>query len=77
MVIDSSWGLGESVVSGKMVPDKILVCKKNGEVIAEGWRLKWLLVPQIVGSNPTGSTISARSVELKHPLLWLGSHLFG
>jgi len=33
MVIDSSWGLGESVVSGKVVPDKFLIYKKTGQVI--------------------------------------------
>lgn len=34
MVIDSSWGLGETVVSGKVVPDKFFIYKKSGEVIA-------------------------------------------
>jgi len=34
MVIDSSWGLGESVVSGKVVPDKFFIYKRNGEVIS-------------------------------------------
>jgi pyruvate,water dikinase len=34
MVIDSSWGLGESVVSGKVIPDKFFIHKKNGEVIS-------------------------------------------
>src|SRR3989337_2180270 len=29
MVIDSSWGLGESVVSGKVTPDKFFIYKKN------------------------------------------------
>lgn len=33
MVIDSGWGLGESVVSGKIVPDKFFVYKKNGHVV--------------------------------------------
>ncbi len=33
MVIDSCWGLGESVVSGKVIPDKFFIYKKNGEVI--------------------------------------------
>ncbi len=35
MVIDSSWGLGESVVSGKVVPDKFFIYKKNGEVVGK------------------------------------------
>ena len=34
MVIDSSWGLGESVVSGKVIPDKFFIYKKNGQVVA-------------------------------------------
>jgi pyruvate,water dikinase len=34
MVIDSSWGLGEAVVSGKVIPDKFFIYKKNGEVVA-------------------------------------------
>lgn len=33
MVIDSSWGLGESVVSGKVIPDKFFIYKKNREVV--------------------------------------------
>ena len=33
MVIDSSWGLGEAVVGGKVVPDKFFVCKKNGAIV--------------------------------------------
>jgi pyruvate,water dikinase len=33
MVIDSSWGLGESVVSGKVNPDEFFVYKKNGRVV--------------------------------------------
>jgi pyruvate,water dikinase len=34
MVIDSSWGLGESVVSGRVIPDKFFIYKKNGEIVA-------------------------------------------
>lgn len=33
IVIDSSWGLGESVVSGKVIPDKFFIYKKNGRII--------------------------------------------
>jgi len=33
MVIDSSWGVGESVVSGRVIPDKFFIYKKNSEVI--------------------------------------------
>ncbi len=33
MVIDSCWGLGESVVSGKVIPDKFFIYKKNGEIV--------------------------------------------
>jgi pyruvate,water dikinase len=33
IVIDSSWGLGESVVSGKVIPDKFFIYKKTGEVV--------------------------------------------
>ena len=33
MVIDSSWGLGESVVSGKVIPDKFFIYKKTGEIV--------------------------------------------
>ena len=33
MVIDSNWGLGESVVSGKVIPDKFFIYKKNGQVV--------------------------------------------
>ncbi len=33
MVIDSSWGLGEAVVSGKVIPDKYFIYKKNGEIV--------------------------------------------
>jgi len=33
IVIDSSWGLGESVVSGKIIPDKFFIYKKTGEII--------------------------------------------
>jgi pyruvate,water dikinase len=33
MVIDSSWGLGESVVSGRVIPDKFFIYKKNGEIV--------------------------------------------
>jgi len=35
MVIDSSWGLGEAVVSGRVIPDKFFIYKKNGEVVAK------------------------------------------
>ncbi len=33
MVIDSSWGLGEAVVSGKVIPDKFFIYKKNGNIV--------------------------------------------
>lgn len=33
IVIDSSWGLGESVVSGKVNPDKFFIYKKTGEIV--------------------------------------------
>jgi len=33
IVIDSSWGLGESVVSGKIIPDKFFIYKETGEVV--------------------------------------------
>jgi len=33
VVIDSSWGLGESVVSGKVIPDKFFIYKKTGEIV--------------------------------------------
>ena len=33
MVIDSNWGLGESVVGGKVVPDKFYVHKRNGAIV--------------------------------------------
>jgi pyruvate,water dikinase len=33
MVIDSSWGLGESVVSGKVIPDKFFIYKKTGKIV--------------------------------------------
>jgi pyruvate,water dikinase len=34
MLIDSSWGLGESVVSGKVIPDQFFIYKKNGEIVS-------------------------------------------
>lgn len=33
VVIDSNWGLGESVVSGKVIPDKFFIYKKTGEIV--------------------------------------------
>ncbi len=33
MVIDSNWGLGESVVAGKVIPDKFFIFKKNADVV--------------------------------------------
>ena len=33
IVIDSSWGLGESVVSGKVIPDKFFIYKKTAEIV--------------------------------------------
>ena len=33
MVVDSSWGLGETVVGGKVVPDKFFVYKKNARIV--------------------------------------------
>jgi pyruvate,water dikinase len=33
IVIDSNWGLGESVVSGKVIPDKFFIYKKTGAVV--------------------------------------------
>jgi pyruvate,water dikinase len=40
MVIDSSWGLGEAVVGGKVVPDKFFVYKKNGGIVGRRLGLK-------------------------------------
>jgi pyruvate,water dikinase len=40
MVVDSSWGLGEAVVGGKVVPDKFFVYKKNGRIIGRKLGLK-------------------------------------
>jgi pyruvate,water dikinase len=51
MVIDSSWGLGESVVSGKVIPDKFFICKMNGEVV--GTRLGQKEVTATYESNGT------------------------
>ncbi len=33
IVIDSNWGLGESVVSGKVIPDKFYIYKRTGEIV--------------------------------------------
>jgi pyruvate,water dikinase len=33
VVIDANWGLGESVVSGKVIPDKFYVYKKTGKIV--------------------------------------------
>ncbi|MGA8904527.1 MAG: phosphoenolpyruvate synthase [Candidatus Bathyarchaeia archaeon] len=33
IVIDSNWGLGESVVSGKVIPDKFYIFKRTGEIV--------------------------------------------
>ncbi|ADP76928.1 phosphoenolpyruvate synthase [Methanothermus fervidus DSM 2088] len=33
MVIEASWGLGEGVVSGAVIPDTIVVDKKTGEIL--------------------------------------------
>ena len=40
MVLDSSWGLGEAVVGGKVVPDKFFVRKKNGLILGRRLGLK-------------------------------------
>jgi len=40
IVMDSSWGLGESVVGGKVVPDKFFVAKKNGCIVGRSLGLK-------------------------------------
>ena len=51
MVIDSSWGLGEAVVGGKVVPDKFFVCKRNGAIV--GRRLGRKEVYAKYGGNGT------------------------
>ena len=40
MVVDSSWGLGEAIVGGKVVPDKFFVSKKNGLIVGRRLGLK-------------------------------------
>ncbi|SVB90786.1 uncharacterized protein METZ01_LOCUS243640, partial [marine metagenome] len=35
IVIESNWGLGESVVSGEVTPDHLIVSKLDGQVISE------------------------------------------
>jgi pyruvate,water dikinase len=40
MVVDSSWGLGEAVVGGKVVPDKFFVSKKTGRIVGRRLGLK-------------------------------------
>jgi pyruvate, water dikinase len=40
MVVDSSWGLGEAIVGGKVVPDKFFVFKKNGKILGRRLGLK-------------------------------------
>jgi len=40
VVVDSSWGLGETVVGGKVVPDKFFVYKKNGLILGRRLGLK-------------------------------------
>ena len=35
IVIESNWGLGESIVSGEVTPDHLIVSKLNGQVISE------------------------------------------
>ncbi|MGA2625768.1 MAG: phosphoenolpyruvate synthase [Candidatus Bathyarchaeia archaeon] len=51
MAIDSSWGLGEAVVGGKVVPDKFFVCKRNGAIV--GRRLGRKEVYAKYGGNGT------------------------
>jgi len=51
MVIDSSWGLGEAVVSGKVIPDKFFIFKRNSEVV--GRRLGPKTVMAKYGKNGT------------------------
>jgi len=40
MVVDSSWGLGEAVVGGKVVPDKFFVYKRNGAILGRRLGMK-------------------------------------
>lgn len=35
MLIDSSWGLGEAIVSGKVTPDQFVINKKTGRVVEQ------------------------------------------
>jgi len=51
MAIDSSWGLGEAVMGGKVVPDKFFVCKRNGAIV--GRRLGRKEVYAKYGGNGT------------------------
>jgi pyruvate,water dikinase len=40
MVVDSNWGLGETVVGGKVVPDKFFVSKRSGRIVGRRLGLK-------------------------------------
>jgi pyruvate,water dikinase len=63
MVIDSNWGLGESVVSGKVVPDKFFVYKKNGEIIGRSLGQKEVFVKYHSGGTATVNTPAERRAE--------------
>lgn len=52
MLINSSWGLGEAIVSGDVTPDQWIVDKKNHDILEEKVAVKEIMsVPKDVGTE--------------------------
>jgi pyruvate,water dikinase len=63
MVVDSSWGLGEAVVGGKVVPDKFFVSKTNGRIVGRRLGLKEVYVTYDKNGTKSASTPAEERIK--------------
>jgi pyruvate,water dikinase len=73
LVIEGSFGLGESVVSGQVSPDRYVVDKPTGTLVTHSIRAKELVIEPTAGGGTATRTLTAD--ESRRPVLDTGEIL--
>jgi pyruvate,water dikinase len=68
ILIDSTWGLGEPLVSGRITPDSFVVQKDPLEILQKRLGSKKLIAIQTTGSESVGYSLSETPIEKREKL---------
>lgn len=68
ILIDSTWGLGEPIVSGRITPDSFVVQKDPLEILQKRLGSKRLMAIQTAGSESVGYSLSETPIEKREKL---------